>query len=124
MLPLPARCRFHHAERVQRGRAGRGNPWLGAIPGEIAAPASRTGTFPGERYRRLARKRGKRKALAAIAGSILVIICHLPAGPQARFRDPGPDFCGTRINREPKIRNHVRQLQAPGLEVTLTPAAA
>ena len=40
------------------GSAGKGNPWLNGILGEIAASASRTDTFLGERYRRLARRRG------------------------------------------------------------------
>ena len=71
---------------------GKGNPWLNGILGEIAVTASRTDTFLGERYRRLARRRGKRKALAAIARSILVIIFHLLADPEARFRDLGPGY--------------------------------
>jgi transposase len=105
------------------GRAGKGNPWLNGVRGEIAASASRTGTFPGERYRRLARRRRKRKAPAAIARSILVIIYHLPAGPAARFRDLGPGYYDSRISRDRKISNHVRQLQAPGLTVTIEEAA-
>ena len=105
------------------GSAGKGNPWLNGILGEIAASASRTDTFLGERYRRLARRRGKRKALAAIARSVLVIIFHLLADPAARFRDLGPDYYDNRINRERKISNHLRQLQALGLTVTIAEAA-
>jgi transposase len=105
------------------GKAGKGNPWLNGILGEIAAAASRTDTFPGERYRRLARRRGKRKALAAIARSILVIIFHLLADPAARFNDLGPDHYDSRISRERKITNHVRQLEALGLTVTIEQAA-
>jgi len=105
------------------GSPGKGNPWLNGILGEIAASASRTDTFLGERYRRLARRRGKRKALAAIARSILVIIFHLLADPQARFRDLGPDYYDNHISRDRKIQNHVRQLQALGLNVTIEEAA-
>ena len=54
--------------------------------------------------------------------SVLVIIFHLLADPEARYHDLGPDFYDNRISRERKIRNHVRQLQALGLTVTLTPA--
>jgi transposase len=108
-------------KKTSAGSAGKGSPWLNGALGEIAAAAARTDTFLGERYRRLARKRGKRRALAAIARSILVIIYHLLADPAARFRDLGPDFYDNRNSRERKIRNHVRQLQALGLEVTLTP---
>ena len=102
-------------KKTSAGKAGKGNPWLNGIPGEIAASASRTGTFPGERCRRLARRRGKRKAPAAIARSILVIIFHLLSDRSARYHDLGPDYYGTQINRGRKIRNHVRQLQALGI---------
>jgi hypothetical protein len=86
--------------------------------GVIAASAGRTGTFPGERYRRLARRRGKRKAITAVARSILVIIFHLLADPEVRFRDLGTGYYDPHIDRERKIRNHIRQLEALGLDVT------
>jgi transposase len=54
--------------------------------------------------------------------SIPVIIFHLLANSEARFHDFGPDFYDNRIGRDRKIRNHLRQLQALGLTVTLTPA--
>jgi transposase len=106
------------------GRTGKGNPYLNGILGEIAASASRTDTFLGERYRRLARRRGKRKALAAVARSILVIIFHLLADREARFRDLGPGWYDTHINAERKTRNLIRQLEALGHTVTITPADA
>jgi transposase len=105
------------------GKVPKGSPWLNGVLGEIAASAARTGTFLGERYRRLAKRRGKRKALAAIARSILVIIFHLLADPAARFRDLGPDHYDNRVSRDRKICNHVRQLQALGLTVTIEEAA-
>jgi transposase len=108
--------------KTTAGKAGKGNPYLNGILGEIAASAGRTDTFLGERYRRLARRRGKRKAVTAVARSVLVIIFHLLADPEARYRDLGPDFYDNRISTERKIANHVRQLQALGLTVTLTPA--
>lgn len=110
-------------QKSTSGKAGKGNPWLNGILGEIAASASRTDTFLGERYRRLARRRGKRKALAAIARSVLVIIFHLLADPAARFRDLGPDHYDSRISRDRKIQNHVRQLEALGLTVAIGEAA-
>ena len=110
-------------QKSTSGKAGKGNPWLNGILGEIAASASRTDTFLGERYRRLARRRGKRKALAAIARSVLVIIFHLLSDPAVRFRDLGPDHYDNRISRDRKIANHVRQLQALGLTVTIEEAA-
>jgi transposase len=111
-------------KKTAGGKTGKGNPYLNGILGEIAASASRTQTFPGGRYRRIARRRGKRKALAAIARSILVIIFRLLAGRTARFCDLGPDWYDRHIDAQRKTRNLIRQLEAPGHTVTLTPAEA
>jgi transposase len=105
------------------GATGKGNPYLKGVLGEVAAAAAKTDTFLGERYRRLVRRIGKLKALVAIARSILVIIWHLLADPTARFHDLGAGYYPSRIDRDHKTRNHVRQLQALGYSVTLTPAA-
>ena len=48
---------------------GKGDPWLKGPLGEVAVTAARSDTFLGERYRRLARRRGKRKALAVTGGA-------------------------------------------------------
>ena len=44
---------------------------------------------------------------------------HLLADPAARYRDLGPDWHATHVNRDKKIRNHIRGLQALGLTVTV-----
>jgi transposase len=105
------------------GRTGKGNPYLKGVLGEAAAAAAKTNTFLGERYRRLVKRRGKLKALVAVARSILVIVWHLLADPTARFHDLGADFYTNRTDTGRKTRNHIRQLQALGFTVTLTPAA-
>jgi len=93
------------------------------VLGNAAASAGRTGTFPGERYRRIARRRGSKKAVVATGRSMPVIIWHLLADPGTRHTDLGSDFYDTRINPERRNRNHIRQLEAPGYQVTLEPAA-
>ena len=60
--------------RSRGGKTGKGNPYLKGILGEAAAAAAKTGTFLGERYRRIVKRRGKLRALVAVARSILVII--------------------------------------------------
>ena len=109
-------------QEVHRRIAWQGRPLAQGALGEVAATAARSDTFLGERYRRLARRRGKRKALTAIARSILVIIFHLLNDPAARFNDLGPGYYDDRATTERKVRNHVRQLEALGLNVTITPA--
>ena len=105
------------------GKTGKGNPYLKGALGEAAAAAAKTNTFLGERYRRLVKRRGKLKALVAVARSILRIIWQLLADPTARFRDLGADYHATRINTERRTRNYVTQLMAMGYRVTLEPTA-
>jgi transposase len=105
------------------GKTGKGNPYLKGVLGEAAAAAGKTDTFLGERYRRLARRRGKLKALVAIARSILVIVWHLLADRSTRYRDLGATYHASRIDKNRKMRNHIRQLEALGYTVTLTQAA-
>jgi transposase len=57
-----------------KNSTGHGNPNLARILGNAAASAAKTDTFLGDRYRRIARRRGARKANVAIGRSILVII--------------------------------------------------
>jgi transposase len=110
-------------KRKGSGSTGHGNPYLARVLGEAAVAASKTDTFLGERYRRIARRRGKRRAIVAVGRSILVIVWHLLSDPTARFQDLGTGFYDTRINAERVKRNHIRQLEALGYKVTLQPAA-
>jgi transposase len=110
-------------KRKGTGSTGHGNPYLARVLGEAAVVAGRTDTFLGERYRRIARRRGKQKAIVAVGRSILIIAWHLLSDPDARFNDLGAGFYDTRIGPDRKKRNHVRQLEALGYKVTLEPAA-
>jgi transposase len=109
----------------KKGNAGtgHGNRYLARVLGEAAIGAARTDTFLGERYRRIARRRGKNRAIVAVGRSILVIVWALLSDDEAEFIDLGPDYYAARTNPERKIRQHVRELQALGYSVTLNPAA-
>nr|WP_019873227.1 IS110 family transposase [Sporichthya polymorpha] len=106
-----------------KGATGHGNCYLARVLGESAVAAGRTDTFLGERYRRIARRRGKKKAIVAVGRSILVIVWHLLNNPEARFEDLGASWYDSRTNPELKKRNHIRQLEALGYTVTVEPAA-
>ncbi len=105
------------------GATGHGDRYLAAVLGEAAVAAGGTNTFLGERYRRIARRRGKKRAIVAVGRSILVIIWHLLAQRDTKYADLGPDHFAKHINPAAKKRNHIRQLEALGYNVTLTPAA-
>ena len=106
-----------------RGATGHGNHYLAAALGEAAVSASKTNTFLGERYRRIARRRGNKRAVVAVGRSILTIIWALLSDPDAQFHDLGPDFYATRLGADRAKRNHIRQLEALGYKVTLDPVA-
>ena len=114
---------------VQSGRktkgapTGKGNSYLKAALGQMATGAAKTDTFLGARYRRLIKRMPKKKALAAIERSILVIIFHLLSDPTATFNDLGSDFYTKRIDTRRRTDHLVRQLEALGHLVTLAPAA-
>jgi transposase len=110
-------------KRKGTAATGHGNPYLARVLGEAAVTAGKTNTFLGERYRRIARRRGTKRAIVAVGRSILVIVWHLLTDPDARFHDLDPGFYDTRNNADRTKRNHVRQLQALGYKVTLEPAA-
>ena len=105
------------------GSTGHGNRYLARVLGEAAVGAARTDSFLGERYRRIARRRGKKKAVVAVGRSILVIVWHLLSDPDARYHDLGSDFFDKRINPERRKRAHIHQLEALGYKVTVEPAA-
>lgn len=103
--------------------SGHGNRYLARTLGEAAVTAGRTHTFLGERYRRIAKRRGKKRAIVAVGRSVLVIVWHLLADDESRFTDLGPDHFTKHVNPDRQKRNHIRQLEVLGYTVTLTPAA-
>ena len=71
-------------KRKGNATTGHGNPYLARVLGEAAVAAGRTNTFLGERYRRIARRRGAKRAIVAAGRSILVIVCTCcPTPPSA-----------------------------------------
>ncbi|MFI6744474.1 IS110 family transposase [Nonomuraea sp. NPDC050451] len=112
------------AGKTHSSTTGKGNPWLSGALGEIGIATSRTDTFLGARYRRIAKRRGKRRALVAVGNSVLTIAWHLLSDPDARFHDLAPGFYESRINKERQTRNLMRQLeQLTGRPVVLGDAA-
>ena len=109
--------------RHGKGKQKKGNSYARAAAGQAAIGAAGTATFLGERYARIARRRGGAIAQVAVARSIMIIIWQLLADPAARYRDLGAGYYASRIDQGRKTRNHVRQLEALGYTVTLAPAA-
>ena len=106
-------------KRKGSNATGRGNPYLSAALGEASIGASRTQSFLGARYRRLAKRMPKKKALVATGNSMLTIVHALLADPDASYTDLGPDYYEQRMHARRQARNHVRSLERLGYKVTI-----
>jgi transposase len=104
--------------RKGRSKSTKGNRYLAAITGETAAAAGKTATREGARYRRLARRRGKAKALVA-AGNTQLKVCHkLLSNPGIRYQDLGADYYDRQRGVRRQVSRHAGNLGALGYEVT------
>ena len=110
------------AGKHKSGRTRPGNRWLRMSLIEAASMAARTrNTAFAARYHRIARHRGHKKAVVAVAHAMLVTAYHL-LDPQLDYREPGADSFDRR-HAERATRRAVRTLQRQGYRVTIEPAA-
>lgn len=112
------------AGKRRRSRATKGNVWLRRALCEAAWAASRTkDSYFSAQSRRLAGRRGKKRALMAVAHALLVVIYHLLKDPTLNYQDLGANYFDT---LEPdRLRRHlIKRLEGLGYDVTLTPRAA
>ena len=111
------------AGKRKSGKTRKGSPWLRAALVEAAQAVGRSKkTALGAYYRRIAARRGRKRALIATAHRILEVAYYL-LRDQADYREPGPDYYVAR-DRQALERRLIRQLHALGYEVTLPPPAA
>jgi transposase len=112
------------AGKRRSGRTRKGNRWLRTALVEAAQAAARTkDTYLAAQHRRLAARRGRKKATVAVGHTILVIAYHLLRGPGDIYRDLGGDYFDERARRAVE-RRLVSRLERLGYQVTLTPSAA
>jgi transposase len=112
-------------ESAGKNRSGKitpGNRHLKAMLVQAAHAVSRTkDNYLAAQFRRLAARRGKKRAAIAVAHSILVIAYYM-LRDGTEYRDLGGDYFDKR-NKEKLQRNLVRRLEGLGLKVMLEPAA-
>lgn len=106
-----------------KGPMNRGNVWLRGIMGEVAwAAVKKRDTYFHAQFHRIARRRGREKAVVAVAHSVLVVIYHVLRTGRP-YTELGPDYFD-QLDTARIERHHVRRLEQLGYTVTLTPAAA
>jgi transposase len=108
------------AGRRLRSRTRKGNRWLRRALTEAAWAASHTkNTYLATQFRRLAARRGKKRALVAVGHSLLVIIYHVLKN-NVEYHDLGPDYFD-KLEPERLRRYLVKRLQHLGFDVALSP---
>ncbi|HJX15524.1 MAG TPA: IS110 family transposase [Candidatus Deferrimicrobiaceae bacterium] len=110
------------AGKRKSGKTRKGNRWLSIGLTEAALAASRSkDCYLRAQYYRIRTRRGHKKAVRAVAHSILVITYHL-LSKRVSYKDLGGDYF---IRRDPQVRIRylVRQLEQMGQRVTVESAA-
>lgn len=106
------------AGKRKSGRTGHANPWLSSTLVEAAWAAVRTkSTYLSAQYHRIAARRGKKRAIVAVAHSILVIIYHM-----LRDHRPYQDLGGNYFDERHRVQTTsraVNRLRRLGYRVTL-----
>jgi transposase len=118
-------CPGNHESAGKRhsGRTRKGNPWLRDALVEAAWAAARTkGTYLSAHYHRLAARRGAKRALVAVAHTLLVIVYHVLTTGEV-YRELGADYFDQR-NKDALARRLVKRLSTLGYAVSLEPLAA
>lgn len=107
------------AGKHRSGKTRKGSQWLRTALVEAAQAAARTrDTYLAAQYRRIVKRRGHKKAIVAVAHTILVIAYHL-ISKAATYEDLGAGYFENR-QRDAIRRRCVAQLERLGLQVTLT----
>lgn len=102
------------------GATRMGNTYLRAMLGEVAWIISRMkDNYLAAQYHRIARRRGREKAIVAVSHSLLVIIYHV-LREKKPYTDLGADYFD-KLDTARIERHHVRRLEQLGYTVTLTP---
>lgn len=117
-------CPGNHESAGKRlsGTTRKGNPWLRRLLLQAAHCAARQkhGYLPSQ-FRRIAARRGKKRAGMAVAHTLLVIIYHL-LREAVPYEEKGDAFFEER-DRELTEKRLVRQLERLGHQVCLQPLA-
>lgn len=106
----------------RRSKPKKGNVWLRRALGLAASGAVRKkDCFLGAKYRRIAKRRGKARAMVAVGHTILLIAHYLLTNRQ-EYVERGADFYD-RIDTERKVRYHLRRLEQLGVTLPADEAA-
>jgi len=108
------------AGKRKSGKTTKGSRWLRQVLTQAAWAASHTkGTYLAAQYRRLAGRRGKKRALVALGHTLLVIMYQV-LKDGTTYQELGADYLD-RLEPERLTRYFVKRLERLGHQVTLQP---
>ena len=109
------------AGKHKSGRTPKANRWLKRCLSQAAWAASHTkDTYLSAQFRQVAKRRGKKRAIIAVAHTILIASYYILKG--AEYRELGGDYFD-RLHPERLRAYYVRRLEKLGFEVCLTKPA-
>jgi transposase len=109
------------AGKHKSGKCTKGSRWLRTTLVQAAWAASRTkNSYFRAQFRRLVGRRGKKRAIVAVAHSLLIVVYHVLLTNHA-YEDLGVDYFD-KLNEDRIVRSHVRRLEKLGYAVALTAA--
>ncbi len=112
------------AGKRQRSRTTKGNVWLRRALCQASWAASRKkDSYFQAQYRRLAGRRGKKRAAMAVGHTLLEVFYHLLKNPNLEYRELGGNYFDT-LDPQRLCRHLVKRLQSLGYEVTLAARTA
>ena len=111
---------YESAGTSHGGKTRRGSPWLRSTLVSCARSASRTQTYLGAQYRRLAARRGARRAFVAVGHTILGIVYHVIQTGRP-YEDLGPTYFDRR-DADRVTKRLTRRLEDLGYAVVLRQA--
>src|SRR5213594_2914373 len=117
-------CPGNHESAGKRksGKIRKGSLWLRRCLCQAAwAVSTKKNNYLSALYRRLAARRGTKRATIAVAHKLLVIAYHILRDGTS-YRDLGPDYFD-RLNPEGLRRRLTKRLEGLGFKVTLEPLA-
>ncbi|MGZ6226394.1 MAG: transposase, partial [Syntrophales bacterium] len=104
------------AGKRRSGKVTQGNKWLKSLLVEAAWAASRTkNTYLSARYRRLAARRGKKRAAVAVGHTILIMAYHI-IKERRTYKELGVDYFD-RLNEQHLVKRLTSRIAALGYEV-------
>jgi transposase len=113
---------YESAGKRRSGKTRKGSRWLRQVLVEAAQVAAKTKeTYVAAQYRRLAARRGKKRALIALGHSLLVMVYHILIRKQP-YQDLGAAHFDT-LERHRVERRLVQRLERLGYQVVLQPSA-